>query len=66
YLCDVYTVNAAIAGICGVSIPAGFAEVDGASLPLAVQLQAPAFAERALFGAATRLEQALGRAPIAG
>ncbi|MGA0871867.1 MAG: Asp-tRNA(Asn)/Glu-tRNA(Gln) amidotransferase subunit GatA [Phycisphaerales bacterium] len=66
YLCDVYTVNGAIAGICGVSIPAGFAEVDGASLPLAVQLQAPAFAERALFGAATSLEQALGRAPIAG
>ncbi|MGA1393477.1 MAG: Asp-tRNA(Asn)/Glu-tRNA(Gln) amidotransferase subunit GatA [Phycisphaerales bacterium] len=65
YLCDVYTVNAAIAGICGVSIPAGFVESDGSRLPLAVQLQAPAFAERSLLAAAAPLEQALGRSPIA-
>ena len=65
YLCDVYTVNAAIAGICGVSIPAGFVEADGSRLPLAVQLQAPAFAERRLLEAAATLEHALGRSPIA-
>ncbi|MGA0174226.1 MAG: amidase family protein, partial [Phycisphaerales bacterium] len=65
YLCDVYTVNAAIAGICGVSIPAGFVESDGSRLPLAVQLQAPAFAERSLLAAAATLEQAFGRSPIA-
>lgn len=65
YLCDVYTVNAAIAGICGVSIPAGFVEAEGSRLPLAVQLQAPAFAERSLLAAAANLEQAFGRSPIA-
>jgi len=31
YLCDVYTVNTNIAGICGVSIPAGFANATGSN-----------------------------------
>jgi len=56
YLCDRYTVNANIAGICGVSLPAGFAEVEGRSLPLGLQLQAPALGERTLLRAARMFE----------
>ncbi|MBM4114100.1 MAG: Asp-tRNA(Asn)/Glu-tRNA(Gln) amidotransferase subunit GatA [Phycisphaerae bacterium] len=58
YLCDVYTVNANIAGICGVSLPGGFALRDGRELPIGVQLQAPAFAERALLRIARLFERA--------
>jgi aspartyl-tRNA(Asn)/glutamyl-tRNA(Gln) amidotransferase subunit A len=64
YLCDVYTVNAAIAGICGISIPAG-STADARPLPLAVQLQAPAFEEARLLRAASMLEAALGMAEVA-
>jgi len=64
YLCDVYTVNAAIAGICGISIPAGRDE-SRRPLPLAVQLQAPAFEERRLLRAAWMLEESLGPAEVA-
>ena len=61
YLCDVYTVNAAIAGICGISIPAG--RTGGPRpLPLAVQLQAPAWEEARLLRAARMLEAELGAA----
>jgi len=48
YLNDVYTVNAPLAGIPGISLPGGFAEVDGKRLPVGVQLLGPAFAERSL------------------
>jgi aspartyl-tRNA(Asn)/glutamyl-tRNA(Gln) amidotransferase subunit A len=62
YLCDVYTVNANIAGICGVSLPGGAAERGGRRLPIGVQLQANAFEEVSLLRAARMLEKAL--API--
>ncbi|MAB82472.1 MAG: Asp-tRNA(Asn)/Glu-tRNA(Gln) amidotransferase GatCAB subunit A [Phycisphaerae bacterium] len=58
YLCDRYTVNANIAGICGISLPGGFTEVDGRTLPLGLQLQAPALGERTLLRAARMFEQA--------
>lgn len=58
YLCDVYTVNANIAGICAISLPCGFATVDGATLPIGLQLQAPAFAESTLLRAARMYERA--------
>ena len=61
YLCDVYTVNAAIAGICAVSMPAG-ATSDPRPLPVAVQLQAPAFSEARLLRIARMLEVELGSA----
>lgn len=48
YLCDVYTVVANMSGHCAVSIPAGFAEVDGAALPIGVQLQCRPFDEATL------------------
>jgi aspartyl-tRNA(Asn)/glutamyl-tRNA(Gln) amidotransferase subunit A len=61
YLCDVYTVNAAIAGICAVSMPAGSTS-DPRPLPVAVQLQAPAFSEARLLRIARMLEVELGSA----
>lgn len=59
YLNDVYTVNANIAGIPALSIPAGTAEDDGASLPVGLHLQAPAFAESTLFDAGATIEAIL-------
>jgi aspartyl-tRNA(Asn)/glutamyl-tRNA(Gln) amidotransferase subunit A len=56
YLCDVYTVNTNIAGICGISIPGGSVAVDGVRLPIGLQLQAPAFAEAKLLRVARMLE----------
>ena len=68
YLCDRYTVNANIAGICGVSLPSGFTEVDGRRLPLGIQLQAPALGEETLLRAARMFEAAtdhhLARPPL--
>ncbi|MSR41325.1 MAG: Asp-tRNA(Asn)/Glu-tRNA(Gln) amidotransferase subunit GatA [Phycisphaerales bacterium] len=56
YLCDVYTVNTNIAGIPGISLNAGFAQEGGATLPIGMQLQAPAFSEALLLRAARMLE----------
>ncbi len=65
YLCDVYTVNMNIAGICGLSLPAGTVMRDGIKLPIGVQLQANAFEEAKLFRAARMLEKALGFSAVA-
>jgi aspartyl-tRNA(Asn)/glutamyl-tRNA(Gln) amidotransferase subunit A len=62
YLCDVYTVNTNIAGICGISLPAGYAARGGRQLPVGVQLQANAFEEERLLRAARMLERAM--APV--
>jgi aspartyl-tRNA(Asn)/glutamyl-tRNA(Gln) amidotransferase subunit A len=48
YLNDIYTVNANLAGIPGISLPGGFTEVEGKPLPLGLQLLAPAFEEASL------------------
>lgn len=58
YLCDVYTVNANIAGIPGVSIPGGFAEEGGHRLPIGIQLQARPFDEATLLRVARMYERA--------
>ena len=61
YLNDVYTVNANLAGIAGISLPAGFAQVGhGATkrLPVAIQLYGPAFEEARLLQIARIFEQA--------
>jgi len=55
YLCDVYTVNTNIAGICGISLPGG---MSASSLPIGIQLQAKAFAETTLLRAARMFESA--------
>jgi len=49
YLSDVYTVSANLAGLCAISVPAGF---DGADLPIGLQLQAAPFQEKMLLAVA--------------
>ena len=64
YLNDVYTVNANLAGIPGISLPAGTAEVDGTALPIGIQLLGPAFHEAELFRIARVYEAHAGHAPM--
>lgn len=56
YLCDVFTIPASMAGLCALSMPCGY---DANGLPVGLQLQAPAFAEERLIGAAHALETSL-------
>ncbi|MEM1445280.1 MAG: Asp-tRNA(Asn)/Glu-tRNA(Gln) amidotransferase subunit GatA [Planctomycetota bacterium] len=58
YLNDVYTVNANLAGIAGVSLPAGTTEVEGKPLPVGIQLLGDAFAEAKLLRVARQYERA--------
>ncbi len=58
YLCDVYTVNTNIAGICGMSLQGGMTEINGKRLPIGIQLQAKPFAESTLLRAARMFEAA--------
>src|SRR5438552_866119 len=45
YLADIFTSPANLAGICGISVPCGFAEVDGLRLPIGLQLLGKALDE---------------------
>ena len=54
YLSDVFTLSMNLAGICGLSMPCGFA--DG--LPIGLQLIGPAFGEEKVLRAAYAYEQA--------
>jgi len=56
YLSDVFTLSLNLAGICGISIPCGFA--DG--LPVGLQVMGDAFAEEAVLRLAYAYEQATG------
>jgi len=38
YLADIFTIAANLAGICGISLPCGYAEENGAHLPIGLQL----------------------------
>ena len=55
YLNDIFTVPASLAGLPGISVPAG---LDSKGLPLGLQILAPAFDEMTMFKAAGVLEQA--------
>ncbi|MES2252961.1 MAG: Asp-tRNA(Asn)/Glu-tRNA(Gln) amidotransferase subunit GatA [Pseudomonadota bacterium] len=55
YLQDVYTVTANLAGLPGISIPAG---LDDDGLPLGLQLIGPALSEQNLFNAGNVIERA--------
>ncbi len=57
YLNDVFTVPASLAGLPGISIPAG---LNAQGLPLGLQLLSNSFEEAVLFKAAAALEEALG------
>ncbi len=58
YLNDVFTVTVNMAGLPGISVPAG---LDENSLPLSLQLIGRPFDEETLFRTGTILEQAAGR-----
>jgi aspartyl-tRNA(Asn)/glutamyl-tRNA(Gln) amidotransferase subunit A len=58
YLADIFTIAANLAGICGISLPCGFADVNGAKLPIGLQLLAKPFDEARLFQLAHAYEQA--------
>jgi len=49
YLADIFTVTANIASLPAISVPSGFAEVDGTRLPLGVQMMANYGSEGLLF-----------------
>ena len=58
YLQDIFTIAANLAGICGVSLPCGFASSDdGKALPIGLQLLGPSFDEARLLQIAHAYEQ---------
>jgi len=59
YLCDVYTIPAAMAGLCALSLPVGF---DAGGLPIGLHVQAPAYRDGELLGIAHALEASLAPA----
>jgi aspartyl-tRNA(Asn)/glutamyl-tRNA(Gln) amidotransferase subunit A len=59
YLSDVYTLSCNLAGICGLSLPCGFAAgPDGSELPVGLQIQGPAFQEESVLRVAQAYERA--------
>ncbi len=57
YLADIFTIAANLAGICGISIPCGFANGSGTPLPIGLQLLANSFDETTLLRVANAYEQ---------
>lgn len=55
YLTDIATISANLAGIPGISVPAGF---DAAGMPIGLQILAPQLGEVNLFNASYKFEQA--------
>jgi aspartyl-tRNA(Asn)/glutamyl-tRNA(Gln) amidotransferase subunit A len=69
YLADIFTIAANLAGICGISMPCGFAEVNGRRLPIGLQLLGKALDEARILQIAHAYEQSTewhkARPPIA-
>lgn len=63
YLSDIFTTALNLSGDCGISVPAGIDPVT--SMPLGIQLMAPAMAEKRLLRAARAFEIARGEFPAA-
>ena len=57
YLADIFTNAANLAGICGISLPCGFATVDGKRLPIGLQLLGKAMDEARILQIAHVYEQ---------
>ena len=60
YLSDIFTLSLNLAGLCGISLPCGFAEeLDGGKeLPIGMQIMGRAFAEETILRIAYAYEQA--------
>ena len=69
YLADIFTSPANLAGICGISVPCGFAQIDGHPLPVGLQLLGRALDEARILRIAHAYEQSTSwhkaRSPIA-
>ena len=57
YLADIFTLAANMAGICGISIPCGFADVEGKKLPIGLQILGKALDEATVLRVANAYEQ---------
>jgi aspartyl-tRNA(Asn)/glutamyl-tRNA(Gln) amidotransferase subunit A len=57
YLADIFTIACNLAGTCGMSIPCGFADVDGKKLPIGLQLIGQPFKESQLLQIGHAYEQ---------
>jgi aspartyl-tRNA(Asn)/glutamyl-tRNA(Gln) amidotransferase subunit A len=57
YLADIFTNAGNLAGICGISLPCGFAQLEGKRLPIGLQLQGKALDEARLLQIAYAYEQ---------
>jgi aspartyl-tRNA(Asn)/glutamyl-tRNA(Gln) amidotransferase subunit A len=57
YLCDIFTVTANLAGICGLSVPCGIA---AGGLPVGLQVLGPAFKEESIIRVGHAYESARG------
>ena len=57
YLADIFTIAANLAGICGISVPCGFAELDGHRLPIGLQLLGKPWDEARILQIAHAYEQ---------
>ncbi len=57
YLADIFTIAANLAGICGISVPCGFATVEGSALPIGLQLLGKPMRESQLLKIAHAYEQ---------
>ena len=57
YLADIFTIAANLAGICGISIPCGFAQEGSSKMPIGLQLLGRPFEESRLLQIAHAYEQ---------
>src|SRR5438105_5477705 len=57
YLADIFTNTGNLAGICGISVPCGFAKVNGNQLPIGLQILGKALDEARIFQVAHAYEQ---------
>ena len=57
YLADIFTNTANLAGICGISVPCGFAKVNGSQLPVGLQILGKSLDEARIFQIAHAYEQ---------
>ncbi|HEY5954405.1 MAG TPA: Asp-tRNA(Asn)/Glu-tRNA(Gln) amidotransferase subunit GatA [Terrimicrobiaceae bacterium] len=60
YLADIFTIAANLAGICGISVPCGFALEEGKRLPVGLQFLGKSLDEARLLGIADAYERASG------
>ncbi len=69
YLADIFTNTANLAGICGISVPCGFAKENGSQLPIGLQILGKSLDETRILQIAHAYEQSTdwhkARSPIA-